>query len=446
MIGFSRAHRDPAMMRNIGGMIKRGLAEVKYAEWSKEELIKRIEQLENGVGSVESSRHTSSTQVHLKPDTSAPTPKKAKKQFAFHEQHQRFIAIKFAYLGWNYSGLAYQYEPTPLPTVEQCIVEALAKAKLIEKADPDCCGFSRCGRTDRGVSAMNQVISLRVRSQLSPEAQQKQTNDDKELPYMLILNLMLPTDIRVTAICLRPPKDFDARFLCLYRHYRYFFFSEGLDIDLMKQGAKFYEGVHDFRNFCKLDGSKQITNFMREVHGASICHLKDDIWYLDLKGLAFLWHQVRCMMAILFMVGQKLEEPSIVTAMLDILKYPARPVYEMANDIPLVLYNCHYPQMEWIESDLRAPKFYAQFRGMLSDYRLKLNMAKLMDEWYIGGLFQQNTTIHGGSVNVGDGCGRKFKKYTPLAERKVGETPDVVNQRYLERKARKEQAIDEPTV
>ena len=31
----------------------------------------------------------------------------------------RFVAFKFAYLGWNYNGLALQLEPTPLPTVEE---------------------------------------------------------------------------------------------------------------------------------------------------------------------------------------------------------------------------------------------------------------------------------------------------------------------------------------
>ena len=71
-------------------------------------------------------------------------------------------------------------------------------------------------------------------------------------------------------------------------------------------------GVSDFRNFCKIDGSKQITNYKREVLSANIIHLRDDFYIFDLKGSAFLWHQVRCMMAVLFAVGQKLEAPSIV--------------------------------------------------------------------------------------------------------------------------------------
>lgn len=83
--------------------------------------------------------------------------------------------------------------------------------------------FSRCGRTDKGVSAMNQVISLHVRSNLTREEQQDEENDGREIDYVHILNQLLPDDIRISAVCLRPPTNFDARFSCQYRHYRYLF-------------------------------------------------------------------------------------------------------------------------------------------------------------------------------------------------------------------------------
>ena len=32
---------------------------------------------------------------------------------------------------------------------------------------------------------------------------------------------------------------------------------------------------------------------------------------MTIKGTAFLWHQVRCMVAVLFLIGQGLESPSV---------------------------------------------------------------------------------------------------------------------------------------
>jgi tRNA pseudouridine(38-40) synthase len=34
---------------------------------------------------------------------------------------------------------------------------------------------------------------------------------------------------------------------------------------------------------------------------------------LYIRGVAFLWHMVRCIMAVLFLVGEKKELPEIVT-------------------------------------------------------------------------------------------------------------------------------------
>ena len=149
----------------------------------------------------------------------------------------RFVAFKFAYLGWNYNGLALQLEPTPLPTVEEVFLKALAKVKLIKEPIEEV-KFSRCGRTDKGVSAMNQVISINVRSNITLENQSNPEFDDLEIDYISVLNANLPSDIKVHSICLRPPPDFDARFSCLSRHYRYIFRKQDLDIELMNQGAK----------------------------------------------------------------------------------------------------------------------------------------------------------------------------------------------------------------
>lgn len=74
----------------------------------------------------------------------------------------RHIAIKFAYFGWDYSGLAIQKDT--INTVSEKLLIGLEKTQMIENRET--CGLVCCGRTDKGVSAAGQVISLNVRSLL----------------------------------------------------------------------------------------------------------------------------------------------------------------------------------------------------------------------------------------------------------------------------------------
>lgn len=421
-----------------------------YETWLKKQLIKRIQELESlsQVSTEDSDSKMANAKVTSEAAGgnafSAPSAAK-KRKFEFNKHNTRFIALRFAYMGWNYNGLNFQYEPTPLPTVEEEILQAMAKAKLVPEADPASCNFSRCGRTDKGVSALNQVISLDVRSSLPEEDHNDKSKDKKELPYLTILNALLPPDIRITAVCLRPPPKFDARFSCTYRHYKYLFKKTDLDIEKMREAALKYEGPHDFRNFCKIDGSKQITNHGREVYSARIEHFKDDFYVFDLKGSAFLWHQVRCMMAILFLVGQNLEAPTIVDDLLNVEKFPSKPVYEMANDIPLVLYDCIFPEMEWLTSAhdfdgqqrIKLAKEQGRFNAMFLDLQLKANIAGMVENVFITDKVSKVIHSGAGAINVGDGKGRNFKNYVPISKRELGDTVETVNARHREKKKRK---------
>jgi hypothetical protein len=117
--------------------------------------------------------HTEPQDVTVGSDTSPLTSTgqakdKVAKTFDFSKHPRRKIALKFCYSGWEYSGLAHQIGPTPLPTVENVLFDAMVKAHLVDPATGlDGCGWERCGRTDRGVSAAGQVVSLWIRSQNS---------------------------------------------------------------------------------------------------------------------------------------------------------------------------------------------------------------------------------------------------------------------------------------
>ncbi|KAK9389840.1 pseudouridine synthase [Lipomyces mesembrius] len=424
-----------------------------YKFWTKKDLIERINELEALTGSgIEESTVAS--------ETTATIRKKGRegKEFKFKEHPARFIGLRFTYLGWNYNGLNVQAVPTPLPTVEGLILKALVTCKLIEsETDLEACQFSRCGRTDKGVSALAQVISLRVRSRLTPEEQKDEANDERELSYITMLNNLLPLDIRIYQVCLHPPDNFDARFSCVARHYKYIFVSRNrnLDVDSMRTAAKMMLGAHDFRNFCKIDGSKQITNFNRCILHADITLVShqfrgdgdDEVYMFDLKGTAFLWHQVRCIMGVLLLVGQGLEKPDIVEKLLDVKQYPCKPIYDMASDTPLVLYNCEFgDDVQWkglsdfkssaagtAISSSRGVAYALWYDGLVKN-ELQFAMRNVIESTAEESRYDPNASRT--KVQTGDGMGRWLSEYVPLQKRPVMDSFEVLNERWLQRRTR----------
>lgn len=173
-----------------------------------------------------------------------------------------------------------------------------------------------------------------------------------EIPYAQVLNKLLPPEIRI--ITWTPvDQEFDARFSCLHRTYKYFFPAANVDVDLMNHAAQKFVGKHDFRNFCKMDVANGVVAFERELLSFTVHKNDSQSWNgyemceLTICGSAFLWHQVRCMVAVLLMIGQKLEKSDVIDWMLDITQCPRRPQYNMVSEIPLVLYDCYYEKLLW---------------------------------------------------------------------------------------------------
>ena len=128
--------------------------------------------------------------------------------------------------------------------------KALVETKLIENLEK--CDYSRCGRTDKGVSAFGQVVSLRIRSTVKTEyilpsgktvfdlcpgskfivtLPDGRSKEISELDYCSKLNSALPPAIRMIAWA-PAPDHFDARFSTLFRTYRYFFLRGTLDLEV----------------------------------------------------------------------------------------------------------------------------------------------------------------------------------------------------------------------
>ena len=86
--------------------------------------------------------------------------KKTQRQFDVTKYKKRYVALHVAYFGHKYRGYASQADTTE--TIEHYLFEALKKTCLI--VDRKSSSYSLSGRTDAGVSAVGQVISIYLRS------------------------------------------------------------------------------------------------------------------------------------------------------------------------------------------------------------------------------------------------------------------------------------------
>jgi tRNA pseudouridine38/39 synthase len=135
----------------------------------------------------------------------------ARRQIDFSKYEMVKLAFRFSYIGEKFSGLVVQQNDSN--TIEQHILNALKKVCLInpnEQSSYASC-LNRCGRTDKGVSALNNVLSIILR---------KLPDGD----YLTRINRELPPDIRMLGWT-EVDNSFDARFSCVFREYNYFFFQ-----------------------------------------------------------------------------------------------------------------------------------------------------------------------------------------------------------------------------
>ncbi|XP_028383961.1 tRNA pseudouridine(38/39) synthase isoform X1 [Phyllostomus discolor] len=334
------------------------MAENDVDRTQTDRLLKRVQELEQEVQRLRKERaNTKDSNIR----ESSSGAGKAKREFDFSAHGRRHVALKIAYLGWGYQGFASQENTNN--TIEEKLFEALTKTRLVESRQTS--NYHRCGRTDKGVSAFGQVISLDLRSHFPKDRGSEDFNVTdgvsdaaKEIRYTHILNRVLPPDIRVLAWAPVEP-GFSARFSCLERTYRYFFPRADLDIVTMNCAAHKYVGTHDFRNLCKMDVANGVINFQRTILSAEVKlvgqSLAEDgrqepfqLCQFEVTGQAFLYHQVRCMMAVLFLIGQGMEKPEIIDELLNVEKNPQKPQYSMAVEFPLVLYDCKFENIKWI--------------------------------------------------------------------------------------------------
>ncbi|CAI5443417.1 unnamed protein product [Caenorhabditis angaria] len=320
-----------------------------------------------------------------------PKVKKAK-VFDFLAFPKRKIALQFFYFGWEYDGLVQQTNTNN--TVEHHLMEALLKTHLIENWQK--CDFSRCGRTDKGVSAFKQTAALIVRSNIynpemletfwdpetPEEVQENYKNREEELNYIKMLNGVLPKTIRVFRWA-PVGKDFNARFQCTRRSYKYAYpKAEDLNLSKMRDAGSRLVGEHDFSNFCQIDMNKLRLeqSYIRKIYAVSIEEVSLGMLQITVDGSGFLWHMIRYIVTILNEVGRGNEEPQIVTEMLDLSKFPCRPQYTLSSDTPLCLFDCRYEncELEWRTDEVVMNSTIAMIQKQWAIYQARSQMMENM--------------------------------------------------------------------
>ena len=65
------------------------------------------------------------------------------------------------------------------------------------------------------------------------------------------------------------PPEFNARYWCKTRRYKYYFARGSLNIELLSKAIKHFEGTHNFINFCKINVTNTF-NVERTIFSAEV--------------------------------------------------------------------------------------------------------------------------------------------------------------------------------
>lgn len=352
--------------------IKKQNKEENLEQFTKEELILKIKSL---------TAHNIQLKNVLAKQTSTDKIVKQSKAFDFSKYKFQHVFLHLLYLGWDYKGFVVQEDTTD--TVEHHLFEALMKTKLIQ--DRAQSNYHRCGRTDKGVSSFGQVVSIDLRMNIlkNDHGESGKNSESKdELNYCKILNKVLPSNIQCIGWSLAD-ESLSARFNCLSRTYKYYFPKGELNIEKMHYASEKLLGTHDFRNLCKMDVGNGVVDFKRNIIEIKIEPTDKnqcvyDMYVITIKGKAFLWHQIRCIMGILFLIGQEKEEPEVIDELFNIEKYPRKPEYSMGSEIPLNLHYCEYENLNWNYDTEVLDEIMEKLNNFWTFYAVKKEMIRDM--------------------------------------------------------------------
>jgi tRNA pseudouridine38-40 synthase len=203
--------------------------------------------------------------------------------------------LTLIYNGTNFLGSQAQKESanTILGNLERVFTQININSKIIAS-----------GRTDKGVHATGQVISIEI---------PKFWQDLKKLKQ--VLNKMLPSTIQIKHIKV-VDNEFHARYSAKKRVYRYIIkdmksnpfendfisFYENINFEHIQQNIKLFIGEFDFKNFMKT--GSDIKSTKRKIYKAFAYKYRNYI-VLNFEANGFLRSQIRLMVGSLLSLNKK---------------------------------------------------------------------------------------------------------------------------------------------
>jgi tRNA pseudouridine38-40 synthase len=206
----------------------------------------------------------------------------------------RNIKLVIEYDGTNYWGWQTQEN---FPSIQEEIEKALHKVTGKKTV------LYGSGRTDAKVHALGHVANFRTESSIPGER------------FRYALNIELPEDIKIIS-SQEVPMDFHARFSATHKRYVYRIYNgeperpllrnytchvkQPLDVELMKDAARYFVGTHDFKSFRGRRSS--IKSSIRTVYSIEI-ERNGEIIEIAVEGNSFLRNMVRIIAGTLIEVG-----------------------------------------------------------------------------------------------------------------------------------------------
>lgn len=218
------------------------------------------------------------------------------------------VKLIIAYDGTNYCGWQIQINGI---TVEEVLNKAISELTGVETA------VIGASRTDSGVHAMGNVAVFDTESKIPGEK------------FSFALNQRLPNDIRIQK-SEEVPLEWHPRFCNSTKTYEYkilnrkfdmptqrlytHFVYMPLNVEKMKEAAKYIVGEHDFASFCS--SGSQVESTVRTVYRLEV-DKNDDVISIIISGNGFLYNMVRIIVGTLIKVGLGVYPPEYVKEIIE---------------------------------------------------------------------------------------------------------------------------------
>ncbi|CAG9568346.1 unnamed protein product [Danaus chrysippus] len=224
----------------------------------------------------------------------------------FERIKRKKMAMLLGYCGVNYYGM--QRNPG-VPTIEEDLLKALYEAKYITEDDfnnQQNAQFQRSSRTDKGVSAARQVVSLKLPLEVSVDE----------------INSRLPDCIKVFGIK-RATNKFNSKSKCNARTYSYtlptYVFESNVvsederkayritseKIAQVNEVLSYYKGTKSYHNFTEkkhFQDPSSLRFMMSFVLERVFVESEMEFAELLVKGQSFMLHQIRKMIGLMIAV------------------------------------------------------------------------------------------------------------------------------------------------